>query len=233
MDNEKENYPDEERRQKETLLGNYRPMTCLLMMWKFLTAQIREEIYYSLLCHGLFPEEQKNTAGNKRNKWCTIWRTAQLQGSQNEAEKSSYVNDWLQWDIWYSPARMKNRMFVNVRNIRQNHKLPHECHGNLEDRINSGRPNPSSCKNLKKHLSGRITLLFVRVMMPLNQIFRKCTGTTIFLSQRKKSINLCIWMTKKYLQKMKKKWWHWYKQKEYTARIQEWNVVLKNMANWL
>ena len=29
------------------------------MMWKILTAQIKEEIYYSLTNHGLFPEEQK------------------------------------------------------------------------------------------------------------------------------------------------------------------------------
>ena len=29
------------------------------MTWKILTAQIREEIYYSLTSHGLFPEEQK------------------------------------------------------------------------------------------------------------------------------------------------------------------------------
>ena len=28
-------------------------------MWKILTAQIREEIYYSLRSWGLFPEEQK------------------------------------------------------------------------------------------------------------------------------------------------------------------------------
>ena len=29
------------------------------MMWKILTAQIREEIYYSLKSRGLFSEEQK------------------------------------------------------------------------------------------------------------------------------------------------------------------------------
>ena len=28
-------------------------------MWQILTAQIREEIYFSLANHGLFPEEQK------------------------------------------------------------------------------------------------------------------------------------------------------------------------------
>ena len=43
----------------ETASNNYRFITCLLMMWKILTAQIREEIYYSLISYGLFPKQQK------------------------------------------------------------------------------------------------------------------------------------------------------------------------------
>ena len=39
--------------------NNYRPIICLPMMWKILTAQIREVIYYSLTSRGLFPDEQK------------------------------------------------------------------------------------------------------------------------------------------------------------------------------
>ena len=44
---------------KGTTPNNYRPVTCLLMMWKILTAHIREDIYYSLKSRGLFLEEQK------------------------------------------------------------------------------------------------------------------------------------------------------------------------------
>ena len=44
---------------KGTAPNNYRPIICLPMMWKILTAQIREEIYYSLTSCGLFPDEQK------------------------------------------------------------------------------------------------------------------------------------------------------------------------------
>ena len=36
------------------------------MMWKILTAQIREEIYYSLTSHGLFPDEQKECRKGSR-----------------------------------------------------------------------------------------------------------------------------------------------------------------------
>ena len=42
-----ENYPDPEGSRKATIYINYRLITCLLMLWKALTAHIREEIYYS------------------------------------------------------------------------------------------------------------------------------------------------------------------------------------------
>ena len=44
---------------KETALNNYRPITCIPMMWKILTARIREDICYLLTNCSLFPEEQK------------------------------------------------------------------------------------------------------------------------------------------------------------------------------
>ena len=44
---------------KRTAPNNYRHITCLPAMWKILTAQITEDIYYSLTNHGLFPKEQK------------------------------------------------------------------------------------------------------------------------------------------------------------------------------
>ena len=46
--------------------NNYRPITCLPMMWKILIAQMREEIYYSLTSRGLFPGEQKGCCKGSR-----------------------------------------------------------------------------------------------------------------------------------------------------------------------
>ena len=45
--------------QKGTAPNNHKPIKCLLMMWKILRAQIREEIYDLLISHWLFPGEQK------------------------------------------------------------------------------------------------------------------------------------------------------------------------------
>ena len=51
---------------KGTAPNNYRPITCLPMMWKILTAQIREKIYYSLTSRGLFPDKQKGCRKGSR-----------------------------------------------------------------------------------------------------------------------------------------------------------------------
>ena len=79
---------------KGTTLNNYKPMTCLSMMWKILTVQIRKEIYDLLISHGLFPEEQKG---------CCKWTRStgellnidqnNLQSEQDETKKSSYGMD--------------------------------------------------------------------------------------------------------------------------------------------
>ena len=59
MDDQRKDHIDPEGPKQITAPNNYRPLTCLPMMWKILTAQIREEIYYLLTSHGLFPGEQK------------------------------------------------------------------------------------------------------------------------------------------------------------------------------
>ena len=37
---------------------NYRHITCSTMMWKILTAQIREKIFYSLTNYGWLPDKK-------------------------------------------------------------------------------------------------------------------------------------------------------------------------------
>ena len=51
---------------KGTAPNNYRPITRLPMMLKILTAQVREEIYYSLTSRGLFPDEQTGCCKGSR-----------------------------------------------------------------------------------------------------------------------------------------------------------------------
>ena len=49
----------QKNKHKGTATNNYRPIICLPMMWKILSAQIREVLYYSLISCGLLPNEQK------------------------------------------------------------------------------------------------------------------------------------------------------------------------------
>ena len=59
MDDQWKDYFDLKGPKQRTAPNNYRPITCLPMMWKILTVQIGEIIYYSLTSRRLFPEEQK------------------------------------------------------------------------------------------------------------------------------------------------------------------------------
>ena len=49
---QKKDHLNLKRPSKRNRPNNYRPTTCLPMMWKIQTAQIREEIYESLISHG-------------------------------------------------------------------------------------------------------------------------------------------------------------------------------------
>ena len=51
---------------KVTAPTNYRPITCLPMMWKILMAQIKEKIYYSLISRGIFPDKKKGCCKRTR-----------------------------------------------------------------------------------------------------------------------------------------------------------------------
>ena len=59
IDDQRKNHPDPKRPQKRSCPNNFRPITFLSMMWKVLTALIREWIYYSQIFRKLFSKEQK------------------------------------------------------------------------------------------------------------------------------------------------------------------------------
>ena len=50
---------------KEIISSNNRSITCLPISWKMISAQIKD-VYYSLACSGLFPEDQNIRCKSKR-----------------------------------------------------------------------------------------------------------------------------------------------------------------------
>ena len=133
--------------------NNYRPITCLLMMWKILTAQMREKIYYSVTSRGLFPDEQKGCRTT-----VTLHRSTHPKWEQEQTEKSSYGLDWLQKDILYGSTKLDNKLPQNVQNITWSHKLYRKNQQNPESGADSRRKKLSWNKDPKRYFPRRCTI---------------------------------------------------------------------------
>ena len=106
---------------KGTAPNNYGPITCLPMMWKILTAQIRENIYYSLISRGLYPNKQKGCGKGSRGTADLLYIDKHiLNASKNRRKKSSYGLDRLQKGIGYGSTKLDNKLSQNVQNITRN-----------------------------------------------------------------------------------------------------------------
>ena len=90
---------------KGSASNNYRPITCLPMTWTISTAQIREEIYYSLTSRRLFPEEQKGCCKGFRG-----------------TEESLYVDQHI---LHKSKTRWKNLAMAWIVNKMAYDMVPH------------------------------------------------------------------------------------------------------------
>ena len=157
MDDKKKDHINPENPLRGTALKNYTPMTCLPMMWKILSAQIREMICDSLTNHGLFPEEQKGCIKWIRDTGELLYIDQQtLNESKTRKNLAGLTTKWLD-----------NKLTPNVQVIRWNHKL---C------RVTAGGKTLAEAKIHRGIFQGEALspLLFVIAMMPLNLIFRKC-----------------------------------------------------------
>ena len=59
---------------KDNLASNYRPITCLPLMWKLLTGVIADQIYVHLDQEKLLPEEQKGGRKGSRRTNDLRWK---------------------------------------------------------------------------------------------------------------------------------------------------------------
>ena len=66
MDDQRIDHIDTKRPKQRKHLKQLQTQNLPKRMWKILTAQIREEIYYSLTIRGLFPDEQKGCCKGSR-----------------------------------------------------------------------------------------------------------------------------------------------------------------------
>ena len=91
---------------KEIAPNNYRPITCQPMMWKILTAQVREEIYYSLTSRGLFPEEQKRCCKRSRGTAELLYIDQHIL-NESKTRRKNLAMAWIDYKkhmIWFHIA---------------------------------------------------------------------------------------------------------------------------------
>ena len=81
---------------KGTAPNNHLPITCLPMMWKILTAQVREAINDSLISCRLFPEEQKGCL-----KGADLFYTDQHILKENKTRRRNIAMTWIHYKKAY------------------------------------------------------------------------------------------------------------------------------------
>ena len=128
-------------------------------MWKILTAQIREEIYYLFTSHRLFPEERKGCCKGSRGTAELLYIDQHILNESKTRRKNLAVA-WVDYKkgIWYGAPNLDNKLPQNVQNITWSHKLYRENHENPERGIDSRRKKLSWSKDLKRYISRRRTI---------------------------------------------------------------------------
>ena len=79
---------------KRTAPNNYSRITCQPMMWKILTGQIREEIYYLLTSRRWFPEEKKGCHKRSRGTAELLYIDQDIL-NENKTRQKSFAKAWV------------------------------------------------------------------------------------------------------------------------------------------
>ena len=124
---------------KGTAPNNYRPITCLPIMWKILTAQIREKIYYSLTSRGLFPDEEKGYRKGSRDTEELLY-IDQHTLNESKARRKNLAMAWIDYKKAYDMVLQSWILHcLKMYKISHEDKLHRTDHENLESGADSGR----------------------------------------------------------------------------------------------
>ena len=181
---------------KGTASNNYRSITCLPMMWKMLTAQIREEIYFLLTSRGLFPDEQKGCRKGLRGTAELLYIDQHILNESN----TRWKNLAMAWIDYKKAYDMVPHSWIIIR--LKMYKISHGVINFIDKTMKTwkveltarGRSLPEE-KIQRGIFQGDALspLLFIIAMMPLNHILRKCTAG-YKLSRSQETINHLMYM---------------------------------------
>ena len=174
---------------KGTATNNYRPITCLQMMWKILTAQIREEIYHSLTSRGLFPDEQKGCCKGSRGIAELLYIDQHIL-DESKTRRNNLAMAWIDYKKAYD--MVPHSWIINSLKM---YKISDEVINFIDKtrktwrvELTAGGRRLAEAKIQRGIFQGDALspLLFIIAMMPLNHILRKCTaGYKLSSSQEK------------------------------------------------
>ena len=142
-------------------------------MWKILTAQIREEINYSLTSCELFPEEQKGCHNESRGTGELLYIDQHIL-NKSKTRWKNLAMAWIDYKKAYDMVLQS--LIINCHKM---YKISDKVINFIEKtmktwkvELTAGRRSLAEVKVQR----GISLLLFIIVMMPLNHILRKCTA---------------------------------------------------------
>ena len=80
--------------------NNYRPITCQPMMWKILTAKIRENIHWSLTSSRLFPDEQRRCRKGSKGTAELLYIDQHIL-NESKTRRKNLVMAWIDYKTAY------------------------------------------------------------------------------------------------------------------------------------
>ena len=196
VDDQRKDHIDTKEPKQRNLPNNCRPIICQPMMWKILTTQVREEIYYSLTSRGLFPEEQKGCCKGSRGTAQLLYRDQHILNQSNTWQKNLPMV-WIEYKKAYD--MVPQSWIINCFKM---NKISHELINFIEKimktlsvELTAGGRSLAEAKIQRGTFQGDALspLLFIIAMIPPNHIIRKFTaGFKLSWSQEK--INHLMYM---------------------------------------
>ena len=208
MDDLREDHSDPKRSRQRNPANNYRPITCLPMIWKMLTAQIKENIKYSLTSREIFPEEKKGCQKRSRGTEDILY-IEQHVFNESKARRKNLAMAWIDYKKAYDMVLQSWILYCLKM-----YKIPDQVVQFIEKTMKTwrvelitGGKSLAEVKIQRGIFQGDVlsSLLFVIAMMPLNHILRKWTAGTNSINY-KRSTTWCTWTASKFLPKTKNNW---------------------------
>ena len=166
------------------------------MIWKLLTAQIREVIDYSLTSSGLFPNEQKGCCKGSRGTVELLYIDQHIL-NESKTRRKNLSMAWIDYKKAYD--MVPHSWIINSLKM---YKISDEILNFIDKtmktrrvELTAGGRSSAEAKIQRGIFQGdaQSPLLFIIAVMPLNHILRKCTaGYKLSRSQEKVNHLMCM-----------------------------------------